>query len=61
MLYEVTSPGGRKIIVEAKNSTQAKRLACRRWGIKANDSWSGVTSMQAKLIKEHINQLPPDQ
>lgn len=51
MLYDVRSPGGRVARVEAANSTQAKRLACRRWGYRPSDYWVGITSMKATRVK----------
>ncbi len=52
MKYIVTSPGERTITVEAKNSTQAKRKACRFWGISPSDPWCGLSALRAKKIKE---------
>jgi hypothetical protein len=49
--YIVTSPGGREVEVEAQNSTQAKRKACRYWGIKPSDKWCGITALTARRIK----------
>lgn len=51
MQYLVTSPGERTITVEAQNSIQAKRKACRFWGIKPSDPWCGLSAMTAKKIK----------
>ena len=51
MQYLVTSPGERTITVEAQNSTQAKKQACRYWGIKPSDPWCGLSAMTAKKIK----------
>lgn len=52
MQYLVTSPGERTITVEAQNSTQAKRQACRFWGIKPSDPWCGMPALKARKIKE---------
>ena len=52
MQYLVTSPGERVIAIEAKNSIQAKRKACRYWGIKPSDSWCGLSALKARKIKE---------
>ncbi len=51
MKYIVTSPGGREVEIEARNSTQAKRKACRFWGIKPSDPWCGVSTMRARKIE----------
>lgn len=50
MSYLVISPGGREIEIEAGNSTQAKRKACKLWGIKPSDKWCGVSSLIARRI-----------
>jgi len=52
MKYIVASPGERTITVEAQNSTQAKRKACRYWGIKPSDKWCGITALKARRIRE---------
>ena len=51
MKYIVTSPGEREIVIEAKNSIQAKRLACKYWGIKPSDPWCGISGMKAIKIE----------
>lgn len=51
MKYLVTSPGEREITVNAKDSAQAKRLACKFWGIKPRDPWCGITAMKAKKLE----------
>ena len=51
MKYLVTSPGEREITVNAKDSAQAKRLACKYWGIKPGDPWCGITAMKAKKLE----------
>lgn len=51
MKYIVTSPGGREFEVEAQNSTQAKRKACRYWNIKPSDPWCGMSAMKAIKIE----------
>ncbi|CEP67136.1 Uncharacterized [Moorella glycerini] len=48
--YEVKAPSGRKLVVEARDSSQAKRLACKKWGIKPSDYWCGVTSLKARKV-----------
>lgn len=50
----VTSPAGREITIEAQNSTQAKRKACKHWGIKTGDKWCGITALTARRIKEEV-------
>lgn len=52
MNYLVISPGGREIRIEAKNSTQAKREACRHWDIKPGDKWCGVSSLHTRRFNE---------
>jgi hypothetical protein len=58
MLYKVVSHMlEQELIVEAKNATQAKRKACRLWGIIPSDEWHGISTMQArKLTKEEEKQ-----
>lgn len=51
MKYIVTTPGERTAEVEAKNSTQAKRKACKFFGIRPGDPWCGMSAMTAKKIK----------
>ena len=38
------------ITVEAANATQAKRVACRLYGIKPSDSWCGLSCFTAHRI-----------
>lgn len=52
MKYIVTTPGERTITVDAQNSTQAKKIACKYLGIKPSDKWCGLSSLIAKKIKE---------
>lgn len=52
MKYLVVSPGEREITVEAPNSTKAKQLACKFWGIKPSDEWCGVSVLKVTKIKE---------
>jgi len=56
MLYKVVSHMlEQEIVVEAKDSAQAKRKACRLWGVSPSDEWHGISTMQArKLTKEEI-------
>lgn len=53
--YEVISPGGRKFICVAKDSRDAKRQACRFWGIRPSDRWCGITALKAKKIKGGVD------
>lgn len=55
MKYLVTSPSGREITIDAKNSTQAKRIACKVWGILPGDTWCGISVLKAKLVKSDDN------
>jgi hypothetical protein len=48
--YFVKNVSGRTLTVEAKDSTQAKRKACKYWGFKPSDYWLGITSMHARRI-----------
>lgn len=47
MKYLVISPGGREVEIEAQNSAQAKKEACKYWGIRSNDKWCGITALKA--------------
>lgn len=51
MAYLITSPGGREIIINAPNSTKAKKVACKFWGIKPSDPWCGLSALSAKKYK----------
>lgn len=48
--YEVTSAGGRKCLVTAKDGAQAKRTACKRWNLTPGDTWTGIAAMKARKI-----------
>ena len=50
--YEVTSAGGRKTIVEAKDSAQAKRMACRHWRMTPSCPWTGAAAMKARKVSQ---------
>lgn len=52
MKYLVTSPGEQEITVNAENSEQAKRLACKHWGISPSDSWCGMSALKARRIRD---------
>lgn len=49
-LYEVRDLAGRKLVIEAKDSNRAKRLACKKWGLKASDHWCGMSILKARKI-----------
>lgn len=51
-VYEVSSPGGSKRLIIAKDSTAAKREYCRKLGIKPADYWCGVTVLKARRVRE---------
>lgn len=50
--YIVRSPGGRELEVEADSGEQAKRKACKTWGLRPSCPWVGVRNMQARKVKE---------
>jgi len=50
--YEVTSAGGRKCQVEAKDSAQAKRMACRNWRMTPSCPWTGTAGMKARKLSQ---------
>lgn len=50
--YIVESPGGRQLQVEANNGEQAKRRACKAWGLRPSCPWVGVRNMRVRKIKE---------
>lgn len=39
------------ITVQAKDATQAKRIACRMFGVKLSDSWCGLSCFKARRLK----------
>jgi hypothetical protein len=49
-LYLVRAWGGKTITVEAKDSTAAKRKACRIWGKVASAPLVGISGMTSKKI-----------
>lgn len=57
MRYKVISAGGEEFTCIAKNATDAKRQACRFWGIKQNDTWCGVSAMRAERVEENVDNL----
>jgi|GEM_PF-980436 hypothetical protein len=57
MLYKVVSHMlEQEAVVEAQNSTQAKRKACRLWGVSPSDEWHGISTMQARKLTEKERQ-----
>lgn len=53
MLYRVYSPMiEQESIIEANNSTQAKRKFCKLWGISPSDPWHGISTMHARKLTE---------
>lgn len=50
-LYEVSQFSGRKLHIYAKDSTQAKRIYCKTWGIRFNDPWCGASTLSARALK----------
>ncbi len=51
MKYKVIISGSdRKIIVDAKDSNQAKRKACKAFCIKISDRWCGLKGMHASRV-----------
>ena len=57
MLYKVVSHMlEQEAIVEAKDSAQAKRKACKLWGVSPSDEWHGISTMQAKKLTEKERQ-----
>lgn len=61
MKYLIISPGEREITIEANNSTQAKRKACRIWGISPSDCWCGISALKALQIKQEMKTSIGDQ
>jgi len=49
--YLVRDFSDREIILEAKDSTQAKRKACKLWGFKPSDRWLGITAVHARRLQ----------
>lgn len=53
MLYRVYSPMiEQESIIEANNSTQAKRKFCKLWGIRPSDPWHGISTLTARRLTE---------
>jgi hypothetical protein len=43
-------PNKRALILEAANTTIAKKKACKEWGLKISDQYHGESSLKAKKI-----------
>ncbi len=53
MLYKVTSYMlEQEAVVEARDSAQAKRKACKLWGVSPSDRWHGISTMTARRLTE---------
>lgn len=50
--YEVTHWSRGSLTVQANNATQAKRIACKIYGLNPSDYWCGVSNFAAKRIKD---------
>ena len=50
--YTVTHWTHGTLTVQAKNSDQAKRIACKFYGLKASDLWCGMSCFTARRVKE---------
>ncbi len=49
-IYEVRSPGGGARTIEAKDSTTAKLIYCRKTGRRPGDKLTGINSLTAKKV-----------
>jgi len=49
-IYEVKSTGGFALRIVAKNSTQAKRIYCRKTNRRPSDLFCGIKSLTAKKV-----------
>jgi hypothetical protein len=57
MLYEVGVRWEQeRTLVEAKNSTQAKRKYCKQTGRNYNDPWSGASILTARRVPRYPEQ-----
>jgi len=57
MLYKVVSHMlEQEAVVEARDSAQAKRKACKLWGVSPSDRWHGISTMQARRLTEKEQQ-----
>lgn len=50
--YIVTNGSRSPLTVQAKNATEAKRIACKFYGINPHDYWCGITWFTARRVKE---------
>jgi len=50
--HEVTAARGRKTIVQAKDSGQVKRQACKHWRMTPGDAWTGTAGMKARKVSQ---------
>lgn len=48
--YIVTHWSHGTLTVQAKNSDQAKRKACKYYGLKASDLWCGMSCFSARRV-----------
>ena len=39
------------LTVQAKNATEAKRIACKIYGLKPSDFWCGLSCFTARRLK----------
>ncbi|NLG85172.1 MAG: hypothetical protein GX493_11335 [Firmicutes bacterium] len=54
-VYQVRDLAGQISLVEARTTEEAKRLVCKRRGIRPDDYWVGTRTMTARRIKEEGN------
>lgn len=50
--YIVTHRSHGPFTIQAKNATQAKRIACKMCGLNPSDYWCGVSCFFAQRVKE---------
>lgn len=50
--YIVKSHSRGPLTVQANSSTQAKRIACKMYGLNPSDYWCGVSCFSARRVKE---------
>jgi len=51
-LYLVNSHGGSTMHIWASSSAQAKRIYCREKGISPSDYWCGMSTLNARKLKQ---------
>ena len=49
-LYHVACFNDKELHVYAGNSTQAKRVFCREYGLRGDDAWCGVSMLTARVL-----------